>query len=669
MRKSILRFSAVALSLLVVGSCFAVDPAVKSTDIPKLSQEEQHATASKRIAALFTRSHYKQIHLDDAFSEKIFDTYLESLDYSRNLFLQSDIDGFKGYRKQFDNALSDGDLSIPYAMYNLSMQRRYERLVYALKLLDKPFDFSSDDSYQFDRKVAKWPTTTAELDELWRQRVKYDALSLKLAGKQWPEIKDLLAKRYQNAIKRLSQSESEDVFQTVENAFARSIEPHTSYLSPRNAERFNSEMNLSLEGIGAVLQADDDFTVVRSLVPGGPADKSKLLKPEDKITGVAQDDGKMVDIIGWRLDEVVDLIKGPKGTKVRLEVQRGSGATRQSQIVELVRDKVRLEDRAAKSKVIETEGKKIGVIEVPGFYVNLHLDVIKELDKLKAQKIDGLLIDLRGNGGGALTEATDLTGLFMKSGPVVQIRDGMGRIAVNEDNDGKSYYDGPMTVLVDRYSASASEIFSAALNDYGRALILGENTYGKGTVQQHRGLTKVYDFYDKELGHVQYTIAKFYRINGGSTQHKGVTPDITFPALIDPTETGESVEPNALPWDKIPPAQYQRLGDFSKLIPELQKLHDERIKSDPEFRYALEDIAWYKQEKAKKTVSLNEAVRIKEKDELDKRALSRTNERLARMGKPAVKKLDDVPSGLEMPDGYLQEAAKITADLARLKNS
>ena len=669
MRKSILRFSAVALSLLVVGSCFAVDPAVKSTDIPKLSQEEQHATASKRIAALFTRSHYKQIHLDDAFSEKICDTYLESLDYSRNLFLQSDIDGFKGYRKQFDNALSDGDLSIPYAMYNLSMQRRYERLVYALKLLDKPFDFSSDDSYQFDRKVAKWPTTTAELDELWRQRVKYDALSLKLAGKQWPEIKDLLAKRYQNAIKRLSQSESEDVFQTVENAFARSIEPHTSYLSPRNAERFNSEMNLSLEGIGAVLQADDDFTVVRSLVPGGPADKSKLLKPEDKITGVAQDDGKMVDIIGWRLDEVVDLIKGPKGTKVRLEVQRGSGATRQSQIVELVRDKVRLEDRAAKSKVIETEGKKIGVIEVPGFYVNLHLDVIKELDKLKAQKIDGLLIDLRGNGGGALTEATDLTGLFMKSGPVVQIRDGMGRIAVNEDNDGKSYYDGPMTVLVDRYSASASEIFSAALNDYGRALILGENTYGKGTVQQHRGLTKVYDFYDKELGHVQYTIAKFYRINGGSTQHKGVTPDITFPALIDPTETGESVEPNALPWDKIPPAQYQRLGDFSKLIPELQKLHDERIKSDPEFRYALEDIAWYKQEKAKKTVSLNEAVRIKEKDELDKRALSRTNERLARMGKPAVKKLDDVPSGLEMPDGYLQEAAKITADLARLKNS
>lgn len=666
MRKSILQLSAVALSFLFVGSSVAVEPAVKSTDIPKLSQEEQHATASKRIAALFTRSHYKQIHLDDAFSEKIFDTYLESLDYSRNLFLQSDIDGFQGYRKQLDNALGDGDLTIVYAMYNLSMQRRYERLVYALHLLDKPFDFTTDDYYQFERKGAKWPASKAELDELWRQRVKYDALSLKLAGKNWSEIKELLIKRYQNAIKRLSQSESEDVFQTVENAFARSIEPHTSYLSPRNADRFNSEMNLSLEGIGAVLQADDDFTVVRSLVPGGPADKSKQLKPDDKITGVAQDSGKMVDIIGWRLDEVVDLIKGPKGTKVRLEVQRGAGATRQSQIVELVRDKVRLEDRAAKSKVIMAEGKKIGVIEVPGFYVNLHLDVMKELEKLNSEKIDGLLIDLRGNGGGALTEATDLTGLFMKSGPVVQIRDGMGRIAVNSDDDGKSYYDGPMTVLVDRYSASASEIFSAALNDYGRALILGENTYGKGTVQQHRGLTKVYDFYDKELGHVQYTIAKFYRINGGSTQHKGVTPDIAFPALIDPTETGESVEPNALPWDKIPAASYSRLGNFSKVLPELRKLHDERVKSDPEFSYVLEDIAWYKAEKSKKTVSLNEAVRIKEKDELDSRALARTNERLHRMGKPAVKKLDEVPTGLEMPDGYLQEAANITADLVRL---
>ncbi len=669
MRKRIIRLSVLGLALSIAGLAGAVEPSIKPTDIPKLAQEEQHATASKRITALFTRSHYKHIQLDDAFSEKVFDLYLESLDYSRNLFLQSDIDGFQSYKKQFDNALSDGDLSAIYTMYNLSTQRRYERLAYALSLLDKPFDFTTQDSYQFDRKGAKWPATTAELDELWRQRVKYDALSLKLAGKEWPEIKELLVKRYQNAIKRLSQSESEDVFQTAENAFARSIDPHTSYLSPRNAERFNNEMNLSLEGIGAVLQADDDFTVVRSLVPGGPADKSKQLKAEDKITGVAQANGKMIDIIGWRLDEVVDLIKGPKGTKVRLEVQRGAGGTRQSQVIEIIRDKVRLEDRAAKSQVIKTEGKKIGVIEISSFYVNLHQDVINELTKLKRDKIDGLLIDLRGNGGGALTEATDLTGLFIKSGPVVQIRDGMGRVTVNEDSDAKSYYDGPMTVLVDRYSASASEIFSAALNDYGRALILGENTYGKGTVQQHRGLTKVYDFYDKELGHVQYTIAKFYRINGGSTQHKGVVPDIAFPAWIDPTETGESVEPNALPWDSIAPASYQLLGHFDKILPQLRKQHDERVAHDPEFHYILDDMAWYKSEKAKKTVSLNEATRVKERDELDKRSLQRINERLARMGKPAIKKVEDLPTDIKFPDGFLQEAANITADLAQLSRS
>lgn len=669
MRKRIIRLSVLGLALSLAGVAMAIEPSIKPTDIPKLTQEEQHATASKRITALFTRSHYKQIRLDDAFSEKIFNLYLEALDYSRNLFLQSDIDGFQSYKKQLDNALSDGDLAVVYAMYNLSTQRRYERLVYALSLLDKPFDFTSQDSYQFERKGAKWPTSTAELDELWRQRVKYDALSLKLAGKEWPEIKELLAKRYQNAIKRLSQSESEDVFQTVENSFARAIEPHTSYLSPRNAERFNNEMNLSLEGIGAVLQADDDFTVVRSLVPGGPADKSKQLKPEDKITGVAQDNGKMVDIIGWRLDEVVDLIKGPKGSRVRLEIMRGTGGTRQSQVVEIVRDKVRLEDRAAKSHVMDAEGKKIGVIEIPSFYVNLHLDVVNELAKLKADKIDGLLMDLRGNGGGALTEATDLTGLFMKSGPVVQIRDGMGRITVNEDNDGKSYYDGPMTVLVDRYSASASEIFSAALNDYGRALILGENTYGKGTVQQHRGLTKVYDFYDKELGHVQYTIAKFYRINGGSTQHKGVVPDIAFPALIDPSETGESVEPNALPWDSIEPASYQLLGHFDKILPMLRKQHDQRVSHEPEFRYVQDDIAWYQSEKAKKTVSLNEAERLKERDALDKRSLDRINERLVRMGKPPIKKVEELPTEIKFPDGYLQEAANITADLVVLSRS
>ena len=665
MRNHLIRVSLLTLALAHVGLAQAVEPTIKSSELPKLVQEEQHAIASRRIAAFFTHSHYKQIQLDDAFSQKVFALYLESLDYSRNLFLQSDVDGFDTYRRSLFSGLEKGDLSAVYYIFNQSIQRRYERLSYALSLLDKPFDFSQPDAYQFDRKDASWPKNTAELDELWRQRVKYDALSLKLAGKNDAEIKSLLTKRYQSAIKRLAQSESEDAFMTFENAFARSIDPHTSYLSPREADRFNSEMNLSLEGIGAVLQADDDFTVVRSLVPGGPADKSKLLKPEDKITGVAQDDGKMQDIIGWRLDEVVDLIKGPKGTKVRLEIQRGEGAARLLQVVELQRDAVRLEDRAAKSSVMVAEGKKIGVINIRSFYNNLHLDVIKELEKLNQQKVDGILIDLRDNGGGALSEATDLTGLFIKSGPVVQVRDSIGRVATEEDTDGKSYYTGPLTILINRYSASASEIFSAALSDYGRALVVGDTSFGKGTVQQNRPLKKIYDFYDKELGNVQYTIAKFYRINGGSTQHKGVVPDIRFPALSDSSEIGESVEPNALPWDKIEAADYQPVGQFTKLLPSLQKRHDDRIAQEPEFRYVLEDIAWYQQEKQKKTISLNEAERIRERDDLDAKSLQRTNERLVRMGKPKVNKLSDVPAEIEFPDGYLQEAANITADLAQ----
>ena len=669
MRNHLIRASLLTMALVHVGLVQAIEPTIKPSELPKLVPEEQHAIASRRIAAFFTHSHYKQIQLDDAFSKKVFALYLEGLDYSRNLLLQSDVDGFETYRKSLLAGMDKGDLSAVYYLYNQSIQRRYERLSYALSLLDKPFDFTQTDSYQFDRKDAAWPKNSAELDELWRQRVKYDALSLKLAGKNDSEIKTLLTKRYQSAIKRLAQSESEDAFMTFENAFARAIDPHTSYLSPREAERFNSEMNLSLEGIGAVLQADDDFTVVRSLVPGGPADKSKQLKPEDKITGVAQDDGKMQDIIGWRLDEVVDLIKGPKGTKVRLEIQRGDGAARQSQIVELQRDEVRLEDRAAKSSVVTAEGKKIGVINIRSFYNNLHLDVIKELEKLKKQKVDGILIDLRDNGGGALSEATDLTGLFIKSGPVVQVRDSIGRVAVEEDTDGKSYYSGPLTILINRYSASASEIFSAALSDYGRALIVGDTTYGKGTVQQNRPLKKIYDFYDKELGNVQYTIAKFYRINGGSTQHKGVEPDIRFPSLIDSKEIGESVEPNALPWDKIQAANYQTVGQFTKLLPSLQKRHDERVAQEPEFRYVLEDIAWYQQEKQKKTISLNEAVRVRERDDLDAKSLQRVNERLTRMGKAKVTKLSDVPSDIEFPDGYLQEAANITADLAQAQKS
>ena len=667
MNLNLVRGISFALGVFYVETTLAVAPPLTENQLPLLAQEEQHATATKRISALYTRSHYKHIVLNDAFSEKVFDLYLQALDYNRSLFTQADIQTFDPFRKQFDDEFQCGDLKNAYAMFNLSVKRRYERYAYALSLLDQPMSFDSEDKYEYDRSKDAWAKDTNALNEIWRQRVKADELNLKLSGKSTAEIKDLLTKRYSTAIKRLAQDESEDVFQTVMNAFSRSIDPHTSYLSPRNAEKFNSEMNLSLEGIGAVLQADDDYTVIRSLIPGGPADKAQTLRPDDQIIGVGQSSGKIVDVIGWRLDDVVDLIKGKKGTKVRLEIQRGKGSSHQTKVVELVRDKVRLEDRAAKSEVIKAEGKKIGVIEVPSFYVNLHLDVQKEIAKLKAQNIDGLLIDLRNDGGGALTEATDLTGLFIKQGPVVQIRDSMGRISVNEDTDGKVYYDGPMTVLIDRYSASASEIFSAAMKDYGRALIIGENSFGKGTVQQHRSLSKIYDFYEHELGHVQYTIAKFYRINGGSTQNKGVTPDITFPPLIDPSDTGESNEPNALPWDSIDPVKYTKFWDFSKFLPKLEKQHDARVKNDPEFRYALEDITWYQKEKQKKYLSLNEAERIKERDTQNQKALARANERLTRMGKPMIKSLDELPANIKFPDGYLQEAANITANLVTLE--
>ncbi|PSJ47154.1 carboxy terminal-processing peptidase [Zobellella taiwanensis] len=659
-----IRLSLVAAGLLAAGIAWAVPPAIEASAIPVLAPESQHAAASKRITALFTRSHYQQFQLDDAFSEEIFDRYIESLDFSKNIFTRDDIRRFERHRHSFDDLLRAGRLDTAFEMYNESLLKRYDRLVYALSLLDTPMTFDGDEEYQFDRTRADWPEDKAALDELWRQRVKFDALSLALADKEWDEIRDTLAKRYNNAIKRLSQSESEDAFQGFANAFARAIEPHTSYLSPRNAERFETEMNLSLEGIGAVLQAEDDYTVIRSLVPGGPAARSSELQPDDRIIGVGQQADQITDVIGWRLDEVVDLIKGPKGTKVWLQIQRGQAVAATPRVVELTRDTVRLEDRAASGKVLEAGGRNIGVVEIPSFYVNLSVDVAKEIDKLKQQGIDGLVIDLRANGGGALTEASSLTGLFIDSGPVVQIRDGLGRISVNGDEDNQLAYDGPMAVLVDRYSASASEIFAAAMKDYGRAVILGENTFGKGTVQQHRSLSRIYDLYENPMGFVQFTIAKFYRINGGSTQNRGVQPDIPFPTAIEAEETGESMEKNALPWDQISSVDYSRIQDLNPLLGKLRQRHQARIEQDPEFAYVFEDIKEYRQHKDRDSVSLNLAERRAELDEQDARTLARLNDRLQRAGKEPVDSLDQAPGDFEPEDSYLQEAARITADLA-----
>ncbi len=663
-----------AVTLTLSGlNVLATAASEKVESLPILAPESQHATSSKRITALYTRSHYKPIKIDDALSSEVFDRYIKQLDFSRNVFLASDLSDFEKYRDSFDSVVTRGKLDAAYEIYNLNLQRRLERYEYALALLAKPFDFTVDEEYLFDREDAQWPKDAAELNELWRLKVKYDALNLKLTGKDWDKTQEILTKRYKYAIKRLKQSESEDVFQIVMNSFSRVVEPHTSYLSPRNAERFQMEMNLSLEGIGAVLRAEEDYTVIQSVVPGGPADKSKSIKPKDKIVGVSQGAEDFVDVIGWRLDDVVDLIKGPKGSQVRLQVLPDNSDDDASiKVVSIIREKIKLEDRAAKSEIYfekagDENSKKLGVINIPSFYNNLSRDVKKELDSLKSKNVEGIIVDLRGNGGGSLSEATLLTGLFIDKGPVVQVRDGANRIQVNSDKDGISYYDGPLTVMVDRYSASASEIFSAAIQDYNRGVIIGEHTFGKGTVQQHRGLSRVYDLYEKPFGSIQFTIAKFYRINGGSTQHRGVLPDISFPSAIDPQDWGESKEENALPWDQIARARYTELGDLTEDVSYLDALHQERIKANVEFNYLLDDIQVYQAEKDKKSISLNLEKRKIKREERKSKQLIRVNERLVAMGKEKVKDLEaDLPEELEELDPFLDETAKITFDLVSL---
>ncbi|HEY7866858.1 MAG TPA: carboxy terminal-processing peptidase [Psychromonas sp.] len=657
------RHLAVIASYLYIGIVYAVPAGVDSVDLPQLEQQAQHAKVTKRVSDLFSRSHYKYLPLNDALSQQVFERYIEQLDYNKQIFMQGDIDDLKKYQFSLDDNLKTGQLAPAYKIYQLSLKRRFERFSYALSLLDKEIKFDTADEFQFDRSQAPWAKDTFELNKIWQQKVKSDALVLKLSGKKWNEIKELLSKRYNYALKHLIQTESEDVFQTFMNAYARSIEPHTSYLSPRNAERFKMEMNLSLEGIGAVLQLEDDYTVIRSLVPGGPAERSKQIFKDDKIIGVGQDDGKIIDVVGWRLDDIVDLIKGPKGTDVKLQILSGKAGDKSHTVI-ITREQIHLEDREAKSSVEVIDGQKIGVITIPSFYMKLSEDVEQELTVLAEENVKGIIIDLRNNGGGALSEATLLTGLFIRTGPVVQVRDGRNQILVHQDENKAVSYKGPLTVLINRNSASASEIFAAALQDYGRAIILGEPSFGKGTVQQHRRISRFYDKDADLVGSVQYTIAKFYRIDGGSTQNKGVIPDIQFPSGIDPNDTGESLEKNALPWDNIKSASYSPVDNLQPVVKSLTEKHNLRIKNEVEFTYLENDIAEYLQEKDMTSISLKESDRVKIREEKEKQALVRVNERLKRAGLPEVKSIDDIPDDFEPIDAFLLEAAAITLDYA-----
>ncbi|MDO9909173.1 carboxy terminal-processing peptidase [Glaesserella parasuis] len=652
----------VGMCLGVMGiNAFAVEPQIKESELVIPEPSNQHITSTKRVTARLTQSHYHKFQLDDAFSEKIFNRYIDWLDGSHNTFLQSDIDELRAkYATKLDEELYEGKLDIAFEMYELMTKRRYERYKYALSLLDKEPDLKGQDQIENDREKAPFPKTTTEAEELWLQRVKNDIINLYLKDKKWPEIKKTLTKRYNLAIRRLTQNKADDILQTYLNAFAREIDPHTSYLSPRAAKRFQESMNLSLEGIGATLSMEDDITIIKSLVPGAPAARSKKIAAGDKIVGVGQSKDKIEDVIGWRLDDVVDNIKGKKGSTVYLEIEPAKGG--KTKIISLVRDKIRLEDSAAKLTVDKVDGKNIAVIKIPSFYIGLTADVRKLLEQMKTKKADGLIIDLRENGGGSLPEVVELTGLFIKDGPVVQVRDAFNRIRVHEDTDSTTLYDGNILVMINRHSASASEIFAAAMQDYNRAIIIGQQSFGKGTVQQNRSLNMVYDLDQEPLGFIQYTIQKFYRINGGSTQIKGVEADIRFPEIINAEKTGEGFEDNALPWDKIPAATYSEVAKARDVVAQLTENHEKRIAKNPEFIALNETIAINKERDDRKFTSLNLASRQEESKADEARRLKDLNARFKREGKKQIKDLEQLPKDYEAPDFFLKETEQMMVD-------
>lgn len=636
--------------------------------IPVLKQDEIHQVVAKRVTNFFTQSHYRNFALNGAFSAQIFDRYFKLLDGNKSIFIQSDVDSFRDRQESLGQELINGNLNTAYDIYNRFLLKRYNRYQYALEVLQRPMDFSANDEVDFNREEIAWPTSESELDVYWDKRVKYDELSLSLSGKNEKQIREILTKRYNRVLKTIIQSNNEDAFQVFMNAFAREIDPHTSYLAPRKKRDFDSEMSLSFEGIGATLSQQDDYTTIMSFVTGGPAEKSKLLSIGDKIIGVGQKDSAIEDVIGWRLDDIVDKIRGPKGTVVKLEILP-VGNNSNSKVIELTRGKIHFEDREAKLKIVDNQRGRVGVIEIPSFYMGLTEKVQTLLLKANKENLQGLIIDLRDNGGGSLAEVITLTGLFIDSGPVVQVRDNLQNVITYDDRNKGIEYTGPLIVMINRYSASASEIFSAAMQDYGRALIVGETTYGKGTVQTSRNISYPVDARLHpnwpELGGAQYTIQKFYRINGSSTQLKGVEPDIEMNKVKYVDETGERFLDNALPWDKIPSADYLTLANIKPLLPNLESQHLARISKNSEFIYIDEDIKRFNDKKGRQyIVSLNKKKRELEQKANDERDLTRMNERLKKAGLPSITKLDDVPKDYKQPDPYLDESIEILLDFA-----
>ena len=645
-----------------------------------LAPLNSHNRATKLITYFLDKYHYKNFRLDNTLSDKILNAYLEALDPNRSYFYQKDIDSFQIFRFKLDDALSHPELSAPFQMFRLYQARVDERILYSLDLLNNKFDFTVDEKLLIDRSKHNWAVTRDELDEIWRKRVKNDLLSLKLADKKAEEIKETLEKRYKGIAKLNQQIDAEDIYQLFINAFAGTLEPHTSYLSPSTFENFKIKMSLSLEGIGALLRTDDDYTLIERIIPGGPADLSDLLHANDRIVGIAQQGEKgFKDVVGWRLEEVVALTRGAKGTKVTLQILPGAeGQTAEIKEIEITRDRIKLEEQAAKSEVIEIYDAaklfKIGVIDVPTFYIDFAAyqrgesqyrsttrDVNNLITELVDKSIDALILDLRNNGGGSLTEATQLTGLFIDEGPIVQVQDSSGNIEVHRDLDSNISYQGPLVILVDRYSASASEIVASAIQDYQRGVVVGETTFGKGTIQQLVDLNSFESSQESKLGQLKATVAQYFRINGGSTQYRGVVPDIDFNTTFPGEEHGERALKNALPWNSISSVAHHFGAIDEWIIKNTIAMHKSRIKTDDKFNSLVKILQLDFELRNQKIVSLLESTRTKKYEKIKSARLS--NQKYLKNTEDNLSKLDDDD---EYIDVLLDETAYIAADLAKL---
>lgn len=670
---------ALALLVLSAGSAPRAPAGTEALPAGAIEPSERQRNIARRVGVILEEAHYRRAAIDDRLSAQVFDRYLDSLDGQRSYFLASDLREFEPYRLRFDDMIRTGELEPAYTIFARFQERNRERARQALAVLQRQPDWTLVESFEFDRTGAAWPATEAEMNELWRKRVKNDALSLLLTGKNWTESAEILKKRYERALKRVDQVNPDEVFENLLNAYARTFDPHSSYFSPRNSEEYRIQMSLNYEGIGASLQLIDDYVTIMNVLEGGPAAASGTIGVNDRIVGVGQGrDGSVTDVIGWRLDDVVQLIRGKAGTTVRLQIlPAGAAPGSGEKLVNFVRNRVTLDAQAAQKEVrtITRGGQvlKVGVISVPGFYQDIDAqnsgdanfrsttrDVRRLLEELEAERIGGLVLDLRGNGGGFLPEATALTGLFVDRGPVVQLRDYTGRTEVLDDPEPGIAYEGPLAVLVDRFSASASEIFAGAIQDYRRGVVLGQRTFGKGTVQNSLRLDR---WSQRPVsGQLHVTIGKFYRITGESTQHRGVEPDVPLPSPISLEEFGESALEAALPWDRISGVPYRAERGLTASIATLALEEGVRAARDPDYRWLIADIEAADMLRRQRSVSLNLAERRAERERLEKERLTRENSRRTAKGEKPLASLEEL-AATEPPDIVMDQAAEVMADM------